>query len=125
MVGNESDAKTYRDLMQLLPDVAKIKLWWTLDEDGFPQSIRRLALHGHDGVLLVEIDAEEVEEMPSIMLEALNPTADKLLERLPAALTILSWLDAPALEPDENASILVLPSASHVGNEPPREWFEQ
>lgn len=36
---SEKDAKTYQDLMRLLPDVATIKLWWAVNEDGDPRYI--------------------------------------------------------------------------------------
>ena len=119
---NEKEAKTYQDLMWLLPDVSKIKIWWTLDEDGIPQFIDRLALRGHDGELLVEIDADAIEEASSFSLEALDPAEHDLLERLPAALMILSWIDEWSLGEEDGASIVTLPSASHVGDVPPREW---
>jgi len=122
---NEKEAKTYQDLMWLLPDVSKIKIWWTRDEDGLPQFIDRVALRGHDGELLIEVDTDDVEEVgevPSYSLEELNPAEHDLLARLPAALMTLSWIDEWSLEEDDDASIVVLPSASHVSDEPPREW---
>lgn len=119
---NEHEAKTYQDLMWLLPDVSKIKIWWTLDEDGIPKFIDRVALHGHDGELLFEIDADDVEEVPSFSLQALDPAEHDLPARLPAALTILRWLDEWSLEEEDGASIVILPSASHVGDEPPSGW---
>lgn len=119
---DKPDAKTYQDLMDLLPDVAKIKLWWTFDEDGIPQFIDRVALNGHDGELLIEIDAEEVEELPGFSLVALDPAEHDIPARLPAALMILRWLDEWSLEEEDGASIIVLPSPSHVSDEPPRDW---
>lgn len=122
---NEKEAKTYQDLMWLLPEVSKIKIWWTRDEEGLPQFIDRLALRGHDGELLIEIDTDDVEEVgevPSYSLEELNPAERDLLARLPAALMILRWLDEWSLEEENDASIVVLPSASHVSDEPPRDW---
>ena len=122
---NEKEAKTYQDLMWLLPEVSKIKIWWTRDEDGLPQFIDRLALRGHDGELLIEIDTDDVEEVgevPSYSLEELDPAEHHLLARLPAALMILRWLDEWSLEEEDGGSIVVLPSASHVGDEPPRDW---
>jgi hypothetical protein len=118
---NESEAKTYQDLMWLLPDVSRIKIWWTLDDDGIPQFIDRVALRGHDGELQIEIDTDDVEEVAGFSLEALNPAEHDLLARLPAALTILSWLDAGILEEEDGASIVILPSASHISDEPPRD----
>ena len=122
MLPDKPDAKTYQDLMDLLPDVAKIKLWWTFDEDGIPQFIDRVALNGHDGQLLIEIDAEEVEELPGFSLAALDPAEHDIPARLPAALMILRWLDEWSLEEEDGASIIVLPSPSHVSDEPPRDW---
>jgi hypothetical protein len=122
---NEKEAKTYQDLMWLLPDVSKIKIWWTRDEDGLPQFIDRVALRGHDGELLIEVDTDDVEEVgevPSYSLEELNPAEHDLLARLPTALMILNWIDEWSLEEEDDASIVVLPSASHVSDEPPREW---
>lgn len=119
---DKPDAKTYQDFMDLLPDVAKIKLWWTFDEDGIPQFIDRVALNGHDGELLIEIDAEEVEELPGFSLVALDPAEHDIPARLPAALMILRWLDEWSLEEEDGASIIVLPSPSHVSDEPPRDW---
>lgn len=122
MLPDKPDAKTYQDFMDLLPDVAKIKLWWTFDEDGIPQFIDRVALNGHDGELLIEIDAEEVEELPGFSLVALDPAEHDIPARLPAALMILRWLDEWSLEEEDGASIIVLPSPSHVSDEPPRDW---
>ena len=122
---DEKEAKTYQDLMWLLPEVSKIKIWWTRDEEGLPQFIDRLALRGHDGELLIEIDTDDVEEVgevPSYSLEELDPAEHDLLARLPAALMILRWLDEWSLEEEDGASIVVLPSASHVSDEPPRDW---
>jgi hypothetical protein len=46
-----------------------------------------------------------------------------LAERLPAALTVLAWLDALILPEDEDgASVIDLPSASHVEDQLPAGW---
>lgn len=120
---NDKEAKTYQDLMQLLPDVAKISIWWTHDEDGVPGFAERIQLWGHDGQRLVEATADEVESLPDFHQSA-SAMDYPLQERLPAVFAILDWADAFALEagPD-GASLLELPSASHVGDAPPAEWM--
>lgn len=119
---NDKEAKIYQDLMQLLPDVAKISIWWTHDEDGVPGFAERIQLWGHDGRQLVEATADEVERLPDFHQSA--PAMDYTLqERLPAVLAILNWADAFALnEGPDGASLLKLPSASHVADAPPAEW---
>jgi hypothetical protein len=119
---DEKEAKTYQDLMWLLPDVSKIKIWWTRDEDGLPQFIDRVALRGHDGELLIEIDTDDVEELPGFSPDGREPAEHDLLARLPAALAILRWINEWNLEEEDDASIVVLPSASHVSDEPPQDW---
>ena len=119
---DEKEAKTYQDLMWLLPDVSKIKIWWTRDEDGLPQFIDRVALRGHDGELLIEIDTDAVEELPGFSPDGREPPEYDLLARLPAALMILRWINEWNLEEEDDASIVVLPSASHVSDEPPHDW---
>jgi hypothetical protein len=119
---NDKEAKTYQDLMQLLPEVAKIWIWWTHDEDDVPAFAERIQLWGHDGQQLVEATAEEVERVPDFHQTA---PAKKytLQERLPAVFAILDWADAFALdEGPDGASLLELPSASHVGDVPPADW---
>jgi hypothetical protein len=59
---DEKNARTYYDLMRLLPDVAKIKLWWKREPDGPPMFIDRVALSGHDGSLLLEAVVDDVEK---------------------------------------------------------------
>ncbi|GAA1661664.1 hypothetical protein GCM10009807_01670 [Microbacterium lacus] len=116
---NGKEAKTYQDLMQLLPDVARILIWWTHDEDGVPGFAERIQLWGHDGQQLVEATADEVEGLPDFRQRG---PAEKhaLQERLAAVFAILDWADAFALdEGPDGASLLELPSASHVGDAPP------
>lgn len=119
---NDKEAKTYQDLMGLLPDVAKISIWWARDEDGVPGFAERIQLWGHDGQQLVQATADEVERQVDFHQTA-PANSYTLQERLPAVFAILDWADAFALEdgPD-GASLLELPSASHVGDEPPAEW---
>lgn len=119
---NDKEGKTYQDLMHLLPDVAKISIWWTRDEDGVPGFAERIQLWGHDGQQLVEATADEVERLPDFRQSA--PARDYTLQaRLPAVFAILDWADAFALdEGPDGASLLELPSASHVGDAPPAEW---
>lgn len=122
---NEKDAKTYRDLMDLLPDVARITIWWSRDEDGIPQFVDRVALRGHNGEGLIEATAEEVEKMPDFLQRA---PADEhsLRERLPAVFAILAWTDAFVLTDDpDGASIIELPSPSHVRDALPRDFIPE
>ena len=122
MLNDGPDAKTYYDLMRLLPDVAKILLWWAPDEDGIPKLINRAAFYGHDHELLIEVDVDDVEELPSSMQDESSSADQPLRDRLPAALMVLNWLDAFSLKEETDATVVLLPSASHVPDEPPLEW---
>lgn len=121
MLNDGPDAKTYYDLMHLLPDVAKILLWWTRDEDGIPQFIDRAAFYGHDHELLIEVDVDDVEDLPSSTHDRVSSADQPLRDRLPAALMVLSWLSAFSLTEEADASVVLLPSASHAPDEPPQD----
>lgn len=122
MLDDDPDAKTYYDLTHLLPDVAKILLWWTRDEDGIPHFINRAAFYGLDHELLIEVEVDDVEELPSSMQNEVSSADQPLPDRLPAALMVLSWLDAFSLTKEGDATVVLLPSASQVPDEPPLEW---
>ena len=122
---NEEDARTYQDLMDLLPEVAKITVWWTRDEDGIPRFADRVTLRGHNGEALIEATSEDVEKLPGFVQRA---PADEhpLPERLPAVFAILTWADAFALDEDpDGASIIELPSSSHLGSALPRDFVSE
>ncbi len=115
--------KTYQDLMMLLPEVSTIAVSWIRDEDGDFRGVGHVTLAGHDGEVLISIDADQVEELPQFVLEALDARQLDLIHRMPAVLTVIEWLDPWELEEAEDGSaIIVLPSALHVPDEPPTEW---
>lgn len=56
-----------------------------------------------------------------MLLEEIDSGAD-VKERLEAALLILNWLDPMTLPEEDGASVVTLPSASHVGDKVPADW---
>ncbi|NEN04729.1 hypothetical protein G3T36_02490 [Diaminobutyricibacter tongyongensis] len=115
------DGKTYSDLMDLLPEVAEIRIRWKLDEDGLPWYAESFTLIGHGGATLAEADTEELEATAS--RRGGPTTADlPLAERLRAVSMVLGWVDPFSLDERDGVSILALPSPDHISDTVPATW---
>jgi hypothetical protein len=111
------NARTYLDLMGLLPEVAEVKARW-LYEEGAPTHIDHLVLVGHGGAVLADVAVDDLSEEGGHSGPEM-PLAD----RLPMVATILEWAD-PSLLRDAGDGFysLALPSPDHVPDALPDGW---
>lgn len=113
--------KTYSDLMELLPEVAEIRIHWKL-HDGLPSHVGGFTLIGHGGATLADVvDTEELQRASSGLERPITAEL-ALVERLPAAATVLNWLDAYELDERDGYSVIDLPSPDHVSDTVPMTW---
>lgn len=113
--------KTYTDLMELLPEVAAIRIHWKLHE-GLPSHVGGFTLIGHGGATLADVvDTEHLEGTGSVLDRTI--TADlPLVERLPLVEIVLNWVDAYDLDERDGVSVIDLPSSDHVSDTVPMTW---
>ncbi|NUU06427.1 hypothetical protein [Leifsonia sp. C5G2] len=114
--------KTYSDLMELLPEVAEIRIHWQLDDEGLPWQVGGFSLIGHGGATLADVvNTEELERTGSVLDRPI--TADlPLVERLPLVAMVLNWVDAYELDERDGVSVIDLPSPDHVSDTVPMTW---
>lgn len=115
------DGKTYSDLMELLPEVAEIRVRWKLDEEGLPWYVGGFTLIGHGGAMLADADAEELEESGSGSDRPISADLP-LVERLPLVALVLNWVDPYQLEERDGVPIIKMPSPDHVSDTVPTTW---
>lgn len=110
-------AKTYIDLMALLPEASEIRIRWERDEDALPGAIDSFTVIGHAGETVGEVEADDFAgaQIGEVVADA------PLSERLRVAFLVLAWLDPMVLDERDGESVLTLPSPRHIPETPPAD----